>query len=207
MRTAMIVPIICALGLAVPSAARAQAPPSLTNGPADSGAAQAPAAPQASTPAPAPGLDESRSLFEQTWRQFQLGGRFTERRRRPGAVSALPGPPQTACFSPTRATGRKIPAATGSTTLAADNVGYRDQRYFGELRAHRQGPRSPACGTRSRSSTAWTPRRRTHDRQSRCSSTTRRSARSRTAGEPVGLRADRAAVRSHGAARHRQRST
>ena len=36
-----------------------------------------------------------------------------QRRRRSGAVAALPGPQQTACSSPTRATGRRIRRATG----------------------------------------------------------------------------------------------
>ena len=120
MRTAMIVPIICALGLAVPSAARAQAPPSLTAGPADSGGASTPAAPQAATPAPAAGLDESRSLFDETWRQFQLGRFQRYQDLRSGVL-----------FTDARY-GKDDPGGNWLYHVAADNVGYRDQRYFGE---------------------------------------------------------------------------
>jgi MtrB/PioB family decaheme-associated outer membrane protein len=131
MRTAMIVPIVCALGIAVPSTAGAQAPPSLTNGPADSGAAQAPAAPQASAPAPAPGLDESRSLFDETWRQFQIGGRFTGVDGDPARFQRYQDLRSGVLFTDARY-GKEDSGGNWLYRVAADNVGYRDQRYFGE---------------------------------------------------------------------------
>jgi MtrB/PioB family decaheme-associated outer membrane protein len=131
----MIVPIVFALGLAVSSSARAQAPPSLTNGPADSGAASTPAAsqaaPQASTPAPAVGLDESRSLFDETWRQFQIGGRFTGVDGDPARFQRYQDLRSGVLFTDARY-AKEDAGGNWLYRVAADNVGYRDQRYFGE---------------------------------------------------------------------------
>jgi MtrB/PioB family decaheme-associated outer membrane protein len=130
MRHIMIIPVACALGLAVPSAVLAQAPPSLTSGAADAGAA-APAAPQATTPPPPAGLDESRSLFDETWRQFQLGGRFSSIDGDQARFQRYQDLRNGVLFTDARY-AREDSGGNWLYRLAADNVGYRDQRYFGE---------------------------------------------------------------------------
>src|SRR6478736_4884264 len=72
MRRLLLVHILCGLGLALPAIARAQAtspPPSTT------GSQAKPAAP--AQPAPATAPEEERSLFDQTWHQFQIGARLS----------------------------------------------------------------------------------------------------------------------------------
>ena len=77
MRGLVLVPLVCWLGVAVPAAALAQAttqPPSTT--PPAAGA-QAKPAPAPAAQAPEAEAEVPRSLFEPTWRQFQIGGRLS----------------------------------------------------------------------------------------------------------------------------------
>src|SRR4051812_7932045 len=75
MRFFIVVLLACWLGPAVASAAQAQSatPAPASSTPVPDTQAAAPATQPASAPA---GLDATRSLFDQTWRQFQFGGRF-----------------------------------------------------------------------------------------------------------------------------------
>ena len=64
-------------------------------------------------------------------REFLIGGRFTQHRRRPGALPALPGPARRAAVLELPLRVRASPTARGTSTRAPSNVGYRDQEFFG----------------------------------------------------------------------------
>jgi MtrB/PioB family decaheme-associated outer membrane protein len=131
MRKNMIIPILGVLAVAVPSMVAAQAPPALTSDGGDSPAVAAAAEPQAATPTPTVGLDESRSLFDQTWRQFSIGGRFTNVDGDPARFQRYQDLRSGVLFSDARY-AKEDSGGNWLYRLAADNVGYRDQRYFGE---------------------------------------------------------------------------
>ncbi len=120
MRHIMLVPVAWLLALSV---ARAQAPLPLAPASSDSPAVQA-----AEPAAPAPGLDESRSLFDQTWRQFQFGGRFSSVSGDPARWQRYQDLRDGVLFTDARY-GREDAGGSWLYRLAADNVGYRDQRY------------------------------------------------------------------------------
>ncbi|HMF97831.1 MAG TPA: MtrB/PioB family outer membrane beta-barrel protein [Vicinamibacterales bacterium] len=105
----------CCLWLALPVAALAQ--------PADP--QSAPQAPASST---AP--DESRSLFDPTWHQFQFGGRATSIDGDPARFQRYQDVRDGVLFTD----AKYAREATGGDWLyrvTADNVGYYDQRYTG----------------------------------------------------------------------------
>ena len=110
-------------------------------------------------PRPTPALKQSRSLFEPTWHQFQFGGRLDQYRWRPGAIPALPGRAGRRAVHRRRGIASEDPNGLWLFRASADNVGWRDQRYFADYERDRQASSSRASGIRSRSSTAWTPRR------------------------------------------------
>jgi MtrB/PioB family decaheme-associated outer membrane protein len=126
----MIIPVVCAL-VVTAAAASAQAPPALTSGSGDSTGAGAAAELQAKTPAPTVGLDESRSLFDQTWRQFQIGGRFTGVDGDPARFQRYQDLRSGVLFTDARY-AKEDSGGTWLYRFTADNVGYRDQHYFGE---------------------------------------------------------------------------
>jgi MtrB/PioB family decaheme-associated outer membrane protein len=119
MRRLVLVPLgwCAALTLALPASAGAQPP-------------AAPSAAQAAAPQAADAGTEPRSLFDETWNQFQIGGR----------VSAIDGDPARfqryqdlrdgLLFTNARFS-REDPGGLWQYRVTADNVGYRDQRYSG----------------------------------------------------------------------------
>ena len=136
--------------------------------PPDSGAAAPspqnpqPAAPAAQNPEPAaptatgPLAEESRSLFAPSWNTFQLSGRLSSIAGDPARWQRYEDLRDGLLF-----TGGRFLRETPDWSLkaGADNVGWRDQRYFGNY--ERIGRlRSAASGMRSRSSTASIPARR-----------------------------------------------
>ena len=140
----------------------------------------------------------TRSLFEPTWNQFQFGGR----------LSSLDGDPARwqryqdlqgrralhRCTVRARRSGGKlaVPVIGGQRRLARSAV-------LRPITNAPVGSSSRVCGTRSRSSTASTPRRRTHLGPSPLllDDATQRAIQN-GAGESVGVRPDRHAVRSPG---------
>ena len=89
MRGLVLAPLVCWLGVAAPAAALAQTasqPPSTTP-PATTAQEKPPPAAQAS----AAEAEVPHSLFEPTWRQFQISGRLSSIAGDPGALAALPG--------------------------------------------------------------------------------------------------------------------
>jgi MtrB/PioB family decaheme-associated outer membrane protein len=125
------VSLICCLGLAIPSAASAQAvaqPPASTSAvlsSADPQSASATAAP--AQPDPASELAR-RSLFEPTWRQFQIGGRFTSIDGDPARFQRYQDIRDGILFTDARFE-RAEPTGKYLFHASADNVGWRDQRF------------------------------------------------------------------------------
>ena len=98
---------------------------------------------RAQTPTPAAqtagGIDESRSLFDQTWHQMQIGGRFSSIDGDPARFQRYQDMRDGLLFTDFRY-GKDDPGGLWLFRATADNVGYRDQRYtanyekFGRVR-------------------------------------------------------------------------
>ena len=115
---------IALLGLAAPGVALAQGaakPPALSS-------PQTPAPPAA--PAAADALDESRSLFEPTSREFLIGGRITSVDGDPARYQRYQDQRDGLLFSNFRYSFAK-PDGTWDFHARAENVGYRDQEFMG----------------------------------------------------------------------------
>jgi MtrB/PioB family decaheme-associated outer membrane protein len=84
-----------------------------------------PTQPAAATPA----VDESRSLFEQTWNQFQFGGRLSSISGDPARWQRYQDFRDGVVFTDAKY-AREHADGNWSFKATADNVGYRDQRYF-----------------------------------------------------------------------------
>jgi MtrB/PioB family decaheme-associated outer membrane protein len=110
MRRFMFRSLVCSLGLAAPGAVRAQTP--------------------TQPPAAAPAGESSRSLFEPTWHQFQIGGRATSIDGDPARFQRYQDIRDGVLFTDARF-AREDAAGNWLYRLTADNVGYRDQRYSG----------------------------------------------------------------------------
>jgi len=124
MRRLLLVHILCGLGLALPAIARAQAtspPPSTT------GSQAKPAAP--AQPAPATAPEEERSLFDQTWHQFQIGARLSNIDGDPARFQRYQDMRNGVLFTDAKY-ATEGPDGVWGFRATADNVGYRDQRYF-----------------------------------------------------------------------------
>jgi MtrB/PioB family decaheme-associated outer membrane protein len=126
----MLVHLVCWVALAVPGALRAQtAAQAPASAPRDSlSTANAPAAASAQT-APETGPDGSRGLFEPTWNQFQFGGRLSNVDGDPARWQRYQDLRDGILFTEARY-ARDDPAGAWLFKSSADNVGYRDQRYF-----------------------------------------------------------------------------
>jgi MtrB/PioB family decaheme-associated outer membrane protein len=128
MRRHVLLHLVCGLGLALPAIVQAQAtkpsPPPSSSTP---GSQAKPAAPAQSTPAPAP--EEEHSLFDETWHQFQFGGRATSIDGDPARFQRYQDVRDGVLFTDAKYASE---AAQGDWSFhaAADNVGWRDQRYF-----------------------------------------------------------------------------
>ena len=127
--------LVCCLVLGVPAAADAQLlaqPP-----PASPAATQAAGEPQASSPSPpqqpaetpASDAEPSGSLFDPTWNQFFLGGRWSSVSGDPARWQRYQDLRDGLLFRDARF-AREDPDGKWLFRAAADNVGYRDQRFF-----------------------------------------------------------------------------
>jgi MtrB/PioB family decaheme-associated outer membrane protein len=85
--------------------------------------------PPAEPAAPDPGL-ETRSLFDQTWRQFELGGRFTSISGDQARAQRFQDLRSGVVFTDFKY-AKEDPGGNWLYRLTADNVGYRDQKYTG----------------------------------------------------------------------------
>src|SRR3954470_22735510 len=119
MRRLVLVPLGCctALALAFPVGAGAQAP-------------AAPAAAQATAPPAADADADTRSLFDETWNQFQLGGRLSHIDGDPARFQRYQDVRNGVLFTNARFS-RQDPGGLWQYRVTADNVGYRDQRFSG----------------------------------------------------------------------------
>jgi MtrB/PioB family decaheme-associated outer membrane protein len=134
MRRFMLIHLVWGLGLAVPDAARAQIE---TQAPALTSQDLQPTAdeqtpPQTTAPAAADAAaEEARSLFEQTWHQFQFGGRLSSVAGDPARFQRYGDFRDGVLFTGARY-AREDPAGNWLFRASADNVGWRDQRYFAD---------------------------------------------------------------------------
>jgi MtrB/PioB family decaheme-associated outer membrane protein len=134
MRRLVLGCLIGCLGIGLPSAAYAQIaaqakPPSQPSKP------PADAPPEAQPPAAAPAADApeegTRSLFERTWRQFQFGGRFSSIDGDPARFQRYGDFRDGVLFTDFRYAGEQPDGDYGFHT-AIDNLGWRDQRFYGD---------------------------------------------------------------------------
>src|SRR5262245_13516122 len=113
MRRFVFVSLVCSAALGAPGAVRAQTP-----------ATQPPPA------ASAPTEESSRSLFEPTWSQFMIGGRATSIDGDPARFQRYQDVRDGVLFSDFRYAKHDVDG-NWLYRVAADNVGYYDQRYRG----------------------------------------------------------------------------
>jgi MtrB/PioB family decaheme-associated outer membrane protein len=139
MRRLGLVQLICCFAIAAPLPARAQtvsqAPLFTTT---DSRSApnsqEKPKPPAAATPqpaTPAPAVESTRSLFDQTWRQFQISGRASSVSGDPARFQRYEDIRDGLLFTDARY-ANEDPSGSWSYRLGADNVGWRNQRFFGD---------------------------------------------------------------------------
>jgi MtrB/PioB family decaheme-associated outer membrane protein len=126
MRATVRISIACWLYLALAGIAQAQ---TATPPPPPKDPAQPPAAAPAQPPAPAP-VEDTRSLFEPTWRQASFGGRFSSVEGDPARFQRYQDIRDGVIFTDGRY-AQEHPEGDWLFRVAADNVGYRDQRYVG----------------------------------------------------------------------------
>ena len=121
---------VALLVLSMPSPGLAQTaaqPPAKPAAPTPAQPATAP--PQPESPAPSPAMDDSRSLFEPTARQFLIGGRFNDTDGDPARFQRYQDQRDGLLFSNVRYAFAK-PDGTWDFQGRAENVGFRDQEYF-----------------------------------------------------------------------------
>jgi MtrB/PioB family decaheme-associated outer membrane protein len=128
MRGLVLAPLVCWLGVAVPAAALAQAPPKPPSPPP---AAGAPAAQAAPAEASEPEAEAPRSLFEPTWRQFEFGGRASSVSGDPARWQRYQDLRDGVLFTNARFEREGLDGAW-TFHAGADNVGWRDQRFFAD---------------------------------------------------------------------------
>src|SRR6476619_6059556 len=137
MRRLMIVQLIGVLGLALPAGARAQtATQPAATPPASNPASADPQATPQTAAAPAAASEPSRSLFEVTPRQFQIGGRLSNIAGDPARFQRYQDLGNGLVFSDGRYEHADV-AASSIFHATANNVGWEDQRYTADY--HRTG--------------------------------------------------------------------
>jgi len=125
MRRLGLVTLSFSIAVAIPIVASGQAA-------APDQAKPAPAAPAAAAQAPAaPTVEVPHSLFDQTWRQFQFGARLTSVEGDPARFQRYQDVRDGVSFTDARY-ATEAPQGEWRFRAAADNVGYRDQRYFAD---------------------------------------------------------------------------
>src|SRR3954467_4148 len=145
MRRVVLVTLTVSLGLAIPATSHAQFVAGATAGPSSTAddqakppaappgtAGQPPPAPATAAQAPAPAAaaaETTHSLFDQTWHEFQFGARLTNIDGDPARFQRYQDVRDGVLFTDARY-ANEAPAGDWSFRAAADNVGWRDQRYF-----------------------------------------------------------------------------
>ena len=124
MRRIALIPFVIGLCCSAPVVARAQTPPS--SGPPPT----APPSEPAAAP-PAAGAESPHSLFEPTWHEFLIGGRFSSVSGDPARFQRYQDVRDGLLFSGARYAVDR-PKGDWALRAIADNVGWRDQRYFAD---------------------------------------------------------------------------
>jgi MtrB/PioB family decaheme-associated outer membrane protein len=131
----VLIRLVCCLGLVMPATAWAQTttkPPSTTPASKTPADPQAKPKPEPAAPAAADAAEAApRSLFEQTWRQFQFGGRFSSIDGDPARFQRYGDFRDGVLFTDARYAGED-PDGNYAFHTAVDNLGWRDQRFFGD---------------------------------------------------------------------------
>jgi MtrB/PioB family decaheme-associated outer membrane protein len=131
MRRLVLITLTVSLGVAIPVGVSAQTV-SGTTAAADDQAKPTPAPQTAAPQAPAtPTVETPHSLFDQTWHQFQFGGRLTSIDGDPARFQRYQDVRDGVLFTDARY-ANEAPEGDWLFRAAADNVGYRDQRYFAD---------------------------------------------------------------------------
>src|SRR4249919_1117499 len=116
--------LLCAVWLGVPTRLLAQTPsftsPAASETSANGAGQQAPA----TTPA-----EPTGSLFDETWHQFELGGRFSSINGDPARFQRYQDLRDGVLFTNARY-GKEDPGGKWLFHSGADNVGWRDQKFF-----------------------------------------------------------------------------
>jgi MtrB/PioB family decaheme-associated outer membrane protein len=123
--------LVCGLGLVLPNAARAQTAVPTSDAAALTSQSSAAQTPQQPAAPPARGLDETRSLFEQTWRQLEFSGRLSNVKGDPARFQRYQDIRDGILFTDAKF-AREDPAGNWLFRTTADNVGWRDQRFFAD---------------------------------------------------------------------------
>jgi MtrB/PioB family decaheme-associated outer membrane protein len=139
MRVLATIRLACWAGLAVSTPASAQflalAPTTPSAGAQPTSGVQArpqpPVKPQPPPATPDGTAEISRSLFEPTWHQFELGGRSSSLAGDPARYQRYADIRDGIFFTDVRV-AREDPAGAWIVRVAADNVGWRDQRFFAD---------------------------------------------------------------------------
>ena len=139
MRRLVLVNLVCGLGLAVTATVRAQTPAPApaqapTQKPPATAPTAAPAAPgqpaAAAAEAPAATAESPRSLFDEEPRQFEIGGRLSSVSGDPARFQRYQDVRDGILLDRVRF-AREGTGGAWVFTGAADNVGWRDQRFAG----------------------------------------------------------------------------
>ncbi len=144
MRRVILISFILSIGLARPAIGQAQSPADPATAAVPAGDQTKPATPSTDqgkpvtapptatpqTPA-APTVEVPHSLFDQTWHQFQFGGRLTSIDGDPARFQRYQDVRDGVLFTDARY-ANEAPEGDWQFRAAADNVGYRDQRYFAD---------------------------------------------------------------------------
>ena len=219
MRRVAVVHLVWWLGLAVPAGARAQTATPVPASPPPAGAQTKPPAPATpppadpqakppaaqDAPAPAPEEEQQPSLFAETWRQVEFGGRLSSVSGDPARFQRYQDIRDGILLDAVRYTWEQ-PEGASLFRAAADNVGWRDQRFFA---AYERTGRFAISGRWDEipqfySVDTATPY--THSAEGLVlDDATQRRIQNGQATLPVGLGAARPEVRSPGASRHRRR--
>jgi MtrB/PioB family decaheme-associated outer membrane protein len=130
MRRLALIHLLCAVGLALPAIASGQAAPPSTAGQSSTATPESNQA-AAAQPAAEPTGGAPHGLFDQTWHQFQFGARLNSIEGDPARFQRYQDMRDGALFTDARY-AREAPEGDWLFRATADNVGYRDQRYFGD---------------------------------------------------------------------------
>ena len=129
MRRVIFTSLLSALALSVPVIVSAQATTPPASPPSTTAAQDKPAA--SAQPADAPAAEKPHGLFDETWHQFEFSGRLTSVEGDPARFQRFQDMRDGVLFTDAKY-AKEAPGGDWLFRAAADNVGWRDQRYFAD---------------------------------------------------------------------------